>query len=117
VRLSPDDLMSWLASHDITVVSMPTAIGMTVFDADWSRTRVRVVALGGEALRRRPRPDTPFTLVNDYGPTETTDYVTWEAIEPGDDPVTTIGRPIQNTAIYILEGSGEPAPIGVFGEL
>ncbi len=117
LRMSPDELLAWVTRHEITGMSMPTALAMTVLDADWTRTRVRIFAIGGEALRRRPRADSPFTLVNDYGPTETTCYVTSEPVEPGDHPVTTIGRPIQNTATYVLDASGEPTPIGVFGEI
>jgi amino acid adenylation domain-containing protein len=58
-------------------------------------------------------------LHNHYGPTEThvvtsfslpTDTTRW-AVLPS------IGRPIANARIYILDGYGEPVPIGVTGEL
>jgi acyl carrier protein len=50
-----------------------------------------------------------------YGPTETTIWSTVERVRAGDS--ITIGRPIANTRVYILDRDGEPAPIGVPGEL
>ncbi len=117
LRVSPDELLAWFARHEITAVAMPTALANTMLDADWTSTRVRFFAIGGEALRRRPRVGSPFTLLNAYGPTEATDYVTREAVEPGDHPITSIGRPVQNAAIYVLEDAVEPAPAGVHGEI
>jgi hypothetical protein len=55
-------------------------------------------------------------LVNNYGPTETTVVATSGSIESS-APVVSIGRPIANTRVYILDGRGEPVPEGVAGEL
>jgi thioesterase domain-containing protein len=51
-----------------------------------------------------------------YGPTETTVWSTAERVERGAD-VISIGRPIANTQVYILDPAGEPAPIGIPGEI
>jgi acyl carrier protein len=51
-----------------------------------------------------------------YGPTETTIWSTVCRVADAALPIT-IGRPIRNTRVYVLEGSGAPAPIGVPGEL
>ena len=50
-----------------------------------------------------------------YGPSETTTYSTFILREP--DGPSTIGRPIANTQIYILDSSLQPVPVGVVGEL
>ncbi len=50
-----------------------------------------------------------------YGPTETTIWSTLKRITDPDD--VTIGRPIANTTIYILDGHGQPLPPGIAGEL
>lgn len=55
-------------------------------------------------------------LWNLYGPTETTIWSTIERVEAARGPIS-IGRPIANTQVYILDGSGEPVPIGVPGEI
>ena len=87
-------------------------------ESGWSGKRDLKVLCGGEALPRicrgaaRPRRE----LWNVYGPTETTIWSTVGRVVDAEAPLT-IGRPISNTRVYILEPSGLPAPIGVPGEL
>ena len=50
-----------------------------------------------------------------YGPSETTTYSTF-TLRASNQP-STIGRPIANTRIYILDGSLQPVPVGVTGEI
>jgi hypothetical protein len=59
-------------------------------------------------------------LVNGYGPTEGTIVATRSVVEPGrlamsGEPL--MGQPIHNAQVYVLDREGEPAPIGVPGEL
>ncbi|MEU8512749.1 amino acid adenylation domain-containing protein [Kitasatospora sp. NPDC048722] len=87
---------------------------------------LRLVVFGGEALDlasvrawwRRHAPDHP-ALVNMYGITETTVHVTWqvldeERIETSNSP---IGRALPGYRTLVLDGHGNPVPIGVQGEL
>jgi len=55
-------------------------------------------------------------LWNMFGPTETTVYATRKRITNVDDPIT-IGLPIENTQVYILDDSLVPVPLSVPGEL
>lgn len=55
-------------------------------------------------------------LINMYGPTETTVWSTTAAIGRSGEPIT-IGRPIANTQIRILDPGFELAPLGTPGEL
>jgi amino acid adenylation domain-containing protein len=86
---------------------------------------LREIITAGEQLEITPAIarfcDSPkrLKLHNHYGPSEThvvTAYTltggaeTWPRLPP-------IGRPIWNTQIYVLDRSGQPAPIGVTGEL
>ncbi|WP_055590624.1 non-ribosomal peptide synthetase [Streptacidiphilus griseoplanus] len=80
----------------------------------------RVTALtGGEplpqrlAVELRSRVD---RLVNVYGPTETTIWSTAWEVPPEPDQVS-IGRPIANTTVHVVDAQGIPVPIGVPGEL
>jgi amino acid adenylation domain-containing protein len=74
---------------------------------------------GGEALP----PDLASELgqrcarvVNVYGPTETTIWSTCAGLA-GPGEAVTIGRPIANTQVYLLDASLRTVPVGVPGEL
>jgi aspartate racemase len=81
---------------------------------------VRVVILGGEALStslvKQTYEQASVEKVFDlYGPTEVTVYATW-ALRKRDGPAT-IGRPIADKQVYILDRQLQPVPIGVVGEI
>jgi acyl-CoA synthetase (AMP-forming)/AMP-acid ligase II len=85
---------------------------------------VRHVLTGGdrtdpEAYRRVLRAAGRGTVLNCYGPTETTSFSTAHAVEWADldAPRVSIGRPKGNTRAYVLDRSGRPVPPGVVGEL
>lgn len=81
---------------------------------------VRTVNLAGEplsetmvdALYQHQHVKQVFDL---YGPSEYTTYTTWALRLPG--TAATIGRPIANTKLYVLDAWGRPVPKGVAGEL
>ncbi|RKH37993.1 non-ribosomal peptide synthetase, partial [Corallococcus llansteffanensis] len=77
---------------------------------------------GGDVLpvpRVRERLAQSRGLINGYGPTEGTTFTTCHPLSPGDtvgDSVS-IGRPIANTQVYVLDAAMQPLPVGVAGEL
>ena len=81
---------------------------------------VRVVNLAGEPLSlgivqelyQLPGIEKVYDL---YGPTETTTYSTFTLRRP--DGPCTIGRPLANTQIYLLDLEMQPVPCGVTGEM
>ncbi|PHM11387.1 hypothetical protein CK516_02895 [Nostoc sp. 'Peltigera malacea cyanobiont' DB3992] len=83
---------------------------------------IRLVVFGGEhLLEQRLRMWQQHIgeypqLINAYGPTEATVQVTYKLLGI-DRQKLTIGRPIYNTQIYILDQYLQPVPIGVPGEL
>src|SRR6185437_9391887 len=57
-------------------------------------------------------------LHNLYGPTEAAvDVTAWACVAGDDASSIPIGRPVANTRIYILDGYGQPVPVGVAGEI
>ncbi len=68
---------------------------------------LRHVTVGGEALSwslaRAWRARFPITLVNLYGPTETTINATFHVVQPDDDPVP-IGRPLPGWRVAVIDG-------------
>ena len=76
-----------------------------------------LVRRGGVAGRccRRTSPARAKQVWNMYGPTETTVWST--AFLVTDAAVIRLGKPLANTQAYVLDASGQPAPMGVPGEL
>ncbi|WP_063756241.1 non-ribosomal peptide synthetase [Streptomyces sp. NRRL S-920] len=84
----------------------------------------REVWTGGEAVPgavvRRVLDACPgLTVVDGYGPTETTTFATRRVFGPGDPlpAVLPIGRPLDNTRVYVLDSALQPQPPGIPGEL
>ncbi|MEW5925949.1 MAG: amino acid adenylation domain-containing protein, partial [Gemmatimonadota bacterium] len=78
------------------------------------------VLLGGEALppelaERTFETFPDVALWNHYGPTEATVNTSVARVRPGGR--VTIGRPVANVRVYLLDGRGSPVPVGVPGEL
>src|SRR5690606_20596705 len=81
---------------------------------------VRVVNLAGEPLTTELADqiyaETSVKKVYDlYGPTETTTYSPGTLRTPG--ATATIGRPLTNEQVYVLDAAMQLCPIGVPGEL
>lgn len=107
-----------IASSGVTVVQATPATYRLLLAAGWTGTPYLKLLCGGEALPRDLADallSRSAELWNVYGPTETTVWSTVERIVPGD--AITIGRPLDNTQIYILDDLSELTPIGVPGEL
>jgi len=103
-------------------VPWPSAATPTVPPSpqDWpAGTALRYLLTGGEALHRHPSPGLPFTVVNNYGPTECTVVATSGVIpatkQAGLPP--SIGKPIAHTQIRILDSDGRAVAPGQVGEI
>ncbi|MGA8708022.1 MAG: amino acid adenylation domain-containing protein, partial [Steroidobacteraceae bacterium] len=79
------------------------------------------IVVGGESVTgshvARWRPLS--RIINHYGPTETTCASTTYELQQNDPDfeILPIGRPINNTRVYVLDSGLEPVPAGVIGEL
>ncbi len=80
---------------------------------------LKLVLFGGELLTHllleQTCRTTDATTVNMYGPTEATVYMTMVDVRPG-RPVS-IGRPLQNGRIYVLDDCQRPVLPTAYGEL
>ena len=119
-RMNPAALSRWLESEKITVSFLPTPLAQAVLaEPEPPRGKLRLLLTGGEQLRPPARREYGFELVNHYGPTETTVVATagTVAMEPGTERLPSIGRPIANMRIYLLDRHRALVPIGVAGEI
>jgi amino acid adenylation domain-containing protein len=119
-RVTPPLLRDWLLAHQITISFVPTALAESLMVLEWPPTTpLRFLLTGADTLHRYPSQDVPFTLVNNYGPTENTVVTTSGRVLPTDSPASPppIGRPIANTDVYLLDEHLRPVPLGAPGEL
>jgi amino acid adenylation domain-containing protein len=112
-------LQAALAESKATVMQATPGTWRLLLETGWQGSDRLKVLCGGEAFPR----DLAAALHaccpnvwNMYGPTETTVWSTCYYLKHADGPVP-IGRPINNTQVYILDDSRQPVPIGVPGEL
>jgi amino acid adenylation domain-containing protein len=112
----PAALLGWWEDQSLDVSFLPTPAAEFAFSQGITNPRLRTLLIGGDRLHALPKVPPPFLLINNYGPTEATVVATSGRVESGAE-VLTIGRPITNTRIYILDEHREPVPIGVVGEL
>jgi len=120
IRTTPEPLRDWIVANKITISFLPTVLAECMLDLPWpSESTLRVLLTGADTLRRCPPDDLPFALVNNYGPTECTVVATSGTVPPrkgGDDPPS-IGRPIDNVTVHIVDEHMQAAPTGTPGEL
>jgi acyl-CoA synthetase (AMP-forming)/AMP-acid ligase II/acyl carrier protein len=106
--------------HAITITFLPTALAEGVMALEWPEmTALRYLLTGADALHHYPSPGLPFSLVNNYGPTEATVVTTYGLVPPTEHAnlPPSIGRPIDNMQVYILDEHLRQVPIGESGEL
>ena len=110
-------LLETLSRHAITHVTLPPSSLSACEEAEGEWTTPTVI-VAGEAIGAKDasRWSSRVALYNAYGPTETTVCATVHRCQPGESLVP-IGRPIANMRIYILDGQGQPVPVGVTGEI
>jgi amino acid adenylation domain-containing protein len=123
--LNPIELAALLASTRATHLQATPVTWRMLVESGWPGQRSLVALCGGEALP----PALASALLargqelwNLYGPTEATIWATMHHVTLAGDGQSTagavpIGRPMANVQAYVLDAAGEPAPIGVPGEL
>ncbi|MES2821910.1 MAG: amino acid adenylation domain-containing protein, partial [Pseudomonadota bacterium] len=125
---------AWLATaafcalceqYEITVANLPT-----VFWQQLSRDTqaeippvLRQIMIGGEAVGKQAvaqwfaRTGHRPALFNAYGPTEATVNASIRQLEPGQSDFRSIGRPVRNMQLHVLDSHGQLVPLGVAGEI
>ncbi len=116
----PEAVRDWLVSQGITICFLPTPLAERVIALEWPKeSALRVMLTGADTLHHYPPRSLPFQLVNNYGPTECTVVATSGPVFPEGHPdrLPTIGRPIDNVQVYILNERMQPPPVAEIGEI
>ena len=109
-------------AHNVTLVNtVPSAIAQLLnlksIPASVCAINLAGEALANELVQRLYQCPTIQQVFNLYGPSEDTTYTTAALIPPDNGQIPTIGGPIANTQVYILDRHLQPVPMGVPGEL
>lgn len=119
-RVDPELLRDWLLREEITITFLPTPLAECVLSLDWpAQTALRFLLTGADVLHHYPAASLPFSLVNNYGPTEATVVATSGLVPPKEriDILPPIGRPIANAQIYLLDDYLRQVAPGEHGEI
>lgn len=103
-----------------TVMQATPATWRMLLDSGWPGRRGLKILCGGEAMSPQLASrlcDAGDSVWNLYGPTETTIWSSCERVEKPEDGKVSIGRPIANTRMYVLDAKMGPVPVGMLGEL
>ena len=114
-----DRLLALLRSAKASVMQATPATWRMLIAAGLRDGELATALVGGEALPLelgRELASRARAVWNMYGPTETTVWSTSYALHAPLERVL-IGRPLDNTRVYVVDGAGELCPYGVPGEL
>jgi amino acid adenylation domain-containing protein len=128
IRTVPDALRDWIVRGGITISFLPTVLAESMMGLQWPpESAFRVLLTGADTLRRYPPRDLPFTLINNYGPTECTVVATSGRIYPEgsseesrdkrSNKLPSIGRPIDGVSVYVVDEHLQRVADGTAGEL
>jgi amino acid adenylation domain-containing protein len=118
LRGDPIGLRDWLVGEGITVTFLPTAVAEGLLRLAWpDGGALRYLLTGGDALTRPPPPGLSFTVVNNYGLSETTVVATSGNVAADTDGVPSIGRPIKGVVAEVVDENLRPVDPGDEGEL
>ncbi|MEE8584964.1 MAG: AMP-binding protein, partial [Acidobacteriota bacterium] len=115
----PSRLQEWLLRSRITLSFVPTPLAELLLARRWERpSALRLLLTGGDRLSGRPSADMPFPLINNYGPTESSVVASsGQVAAAGSGPAPSIGRPVRNTRLLLLDRQLQTVALGVAGEL
>ena len=114
-----------IRAHDISVILLISPIFNALSPDEYSvLTGIKQLFVGGDIVscsqvRSVLASPHEYALTNVYGPTEATLFCITFLVDETESLTSTvpIGRPINNTRVYVLDGGLEPVPPGVVGEL
>jgi amino acid adenylation domain-containing protein len=112
-------LLEIAKAEKITIMQGTPFMWRTMLEAGWDKPLKLKIFCGGEAMSMELAKNLVTrcdSLWNMYGPTETTIYSTLKKIAI-DDEVITIGKPIDNTYVYILDEKLNAVAPGEVGEI
>lgn len=116
----PRALINMIDQKNITIMQATPTLWHALVSNYPNKLRGLRVLVGGEALPISlvsALHDLDCEVTNLYGPTETTIWSSFITLDPKQTGAPSIGRPIWNTQMYVLDTGLQPVPTGVEGDL
>ncbi|MEF9478799.1 amino acid adenylation domain-containing protein [Chryseobacterium sp. 1B4] len=107
----------YILTHDITHAYLPPVILSLLPHCDFPSLQTLMYAGEPGDEETGKYWSLHKNVYNLYGPTECTIYSTFKQIRYDNSNPLNIGRPIDNTSVYVLDSYLRPVPIGAIGEL
>ncbi|MCK4257387.1 MAG: amino acid adenylation domain-containing protein [Halanaerobiales bacterium] len=122
-QLSADKFGKKLKDNQISMIWLTAPFFNQLVEEDLSIfSELKTLIVGGDALSvkhinlvRTKYPN--LTIINGYGPTESTTFTTYFKIDKEYQENIPLGYPVSNTQVYILDENNQLQPVGVPGEL
>lgn len=116
---SAQHLRSLIERHNVSIMQGTPALWRMLLSGNWTTPKPIKMLVGGEALPKDLLPamlNSANAVWNMYGPTETTVWSTCFEIKSADQPIL-IGKPIDNTEVFIVNEELIKVKDGCQGEL
>ncbi len=119
ILLDPEEIIQTIDTYQIEALQLTPSRLAQLYDTNLPLPNsLKVVLVGGEAMSKtmyEKLKQEDFASINVYGPTETTIWSTSLSIKESES--LTIGTPLENERIFILNDQNKLQPIGMVGEL
>jgi len=113
MRLDIEAMDRYIKENGIDIAFMTTQVGY-LFATTTNNQKLRLLCVAGEALSPLPKP--LYTIMNGYGPTESTILSSYYLID-SDYTKPVIGKAVANTQLYVIDRDMNLLPQGIAGEL
>ncbi|WP_024832492.1 non-ribosomal peptide synthetase [Ruminiclostridium josui] len=123
VLLDPFQLGDYINNNNITILHLiPQLFNQIAFYNDSVFKNLKYFLIGGDLVRPKYLNNIRtkyknLKILHMYGPTENTTFSSWIPVDKTYEQTIPIGRPINNSSIYIMNSDGELQPSGVPGEI
>ncbi|MHB8063013.1 MAG: non-ribosomal peptide synthetase, partial [Ruminiclostridium sp.] len=114
--INSDELSQFIRKNGINVITVPPFVAN---ELKLENTELELIITAGSEAKKSmiERLSKDFRYINAYGPTECTICATLKEYEADDCDVVTIGKPIANYKVCVVDKNNRMLPIGVAGEL
>ncbi|BBN81580.1 non-ribosomal peptide synthetase [Pseudoalteromonas sp. A25] len=114
---APIQFAELLSQYKVTHCFLATPIAEAILaDEGFTPQYLNYLLVGGDRLNRVDVSALQFKVVNNYGPTEAS-VVTTSGLVTESKTQPDIGKPVDNTSLFILDKQRKPVPTGMIGEL